>query len=342
MEKNRVFPAEWYPQSAVQLAWPHKESDWAPYLKEAELCFTQIAKAVSLRQKLVIAAPDISIPREQCVSFDKGQIVYAQIPTNDTWSRDFGGLTIFEGNTPVICDFAFNGWGLKFSSDRDNLVTSRLFAQKVFSHHVRYRNCLNFILEGGSIESDGKGTLLTTSECLLSPNRNGGFSKNEIQEQLKGFFGVHRILWLDEGYLSGDDTDSHIDTLARFCPEDTICYVTCDDPEDEHYEALRRMKAQLEEFRTFKGTPYRLVPLPMAKPLYFDGERLPATYANFLIINGAVLVPVYNSPIDTIALDILKGVFPEREIIGIDCTVLVKQHGSLHCVTMQYPEGVVE
>ena len=342
MAKKRYFPPEWYIQSAVQLAWPHADSDWFPYLKEAQDCFVQIAEAVSLQEKLVIIAPDISIPREQCRVFDKGQILYIEAPANDTWSRDFGGLTVLEDHVPVICDFTFNGWGLKFPADKDNRITRTLFDRKVFADPVRYENCLNFILEGGSLESDGRGTILTTSECLLSSNRNGGSDRTVIEEELKGFFGADRILWLDYGYLSGDDTDSHIDTLARFCAEDTICYVECDDPEDEHYAALRQMKDQLESFRTIDGKPYHLIALPMADPLFFEGERLPATYANFLIINGAVLSPVYNSPKDNLVLESLKNIFPDREIIGIDCTVLVKQHGSLHCVTMQYPQGVIK
>jgi agmatine/peptidylarginine deiminase len=342
MGNQRYFPPEWYPQSAVQLAWPHAESDWAAYLDEAEACFARIAEEIARREKLIIIAPDISIPQQKCRSFDHGQIVYVQAPTNDTWSRDFGGLTVFEDNVPVICDFAFNGWGLKFAADKDNRITKTLFDRKVFSADVRYQNCLNFILEGGSIESNGKGTILTTGECLLSHNRNGGSDRITLEGELKTFFGVRQVLWLDHGYLSGDDTDSHIDTLARFCTEDTICYVECSDSDDEHFAALNQMKEQLQSFRTPTGERFHLVALPMADPLYFDGERLPATYANFLILNGAVLFPTYKSDKDLAAENILKSVFPDHEIVGIDCTVLVKQHGSLHCVTMQYPKGVME
>jgi agmatine/peptidylarginine deiminase len=197
------------------------------------------------------------------------------------------------------------------------------------------------VLEGGSIESDGIGTILTTSECLLSPNRNGGYSKAEIETYLQRVFGAKRLLWLHHGYLAGDDTDSHIDTLARFCDEHTIAYVKCDDPSDEHFEALEKMETALKTFRTLEGTPYRLIALPMAQPMYENKQRLPATYANFLIINGAVLLPFYNSPKDAEAKQILERIFPDREIIGIDCSILVKQHGSLHCVTMQYPKEVM-
>jgi agmatine deiminase len=201
---------------------------------------------------------------------------------------------------------------------------------------------VDFVLEGGSIESDGAGTLLTTSECLLTPSRNPSMDRTAIEQLLEEVLGVDRILWLNHGYLAGDDTDSHIDTLARFCAPDHICYVTCPDVADEHYSALAAMEEELQEFRQADGTPYRLTPLPWPDPIYDeDGERLPATYANFLIINGAVLLPVYDVPQDEEAVRIMAGIFPDREIIPIDCRPLIYQHGSLHCVTMQIPAGVV-
>jgi len=341
MKSKRYLPPEWHRQSGVQLTWPHINSDWAPYIDEAENCFTGIAEKIVKHEKLVIAADNISIPRKKCSSFDNGNIIYAEIDSNDTWSRDFGGITVFIDGKPVICDFAFNGWGLKFPSDMDNLVTSELITKGVFTAETSCMNYLNFILEGGSIESDGNGTVMTTSQCLLSPNRNGGSSKEDIESFLRKAFGADQILWLDHGYLSGDDTDSHIDTLARFCPHNIIAYVKCNDTDDEHYSALKKMEEQLKTFRNSEGMPYRLMPLPMAEPVYFEEERLPATYANFLIINGAVLCPKYNSPLDREAVEILKKIFPDREVIGIDCSVLIKQHGSLHCATMQYPEGVI-
>ncbi|MDR1610043.1 MAG: agmatine deiminase family protein, partial [Candidatus Symbiothrix sp.] len=202
-----------------------------------------------------------------------------------------------------------------------------------------YQDMLHVVLEGGSIESDGEGTLLTTSRCLLSKNRNEYKSKEEIAGYFQMIFGLKRILWLNKGYLAGDDTDSHIDTLARFCDSQTIAYVQCTDESDEHFKELSQMERELQKFKTPDGKPYRLIPLPMAEPVYEDDERLPATYANFLIINGAVLMPGYNSPLDEIARLQLQQAFPDREIISIDCLPLIKQHGSLHCVTMQLPEG---
>ncbi len=339
-----TFPAEWTEQDTVQLTWPHADSDWQPYLEQVEACFIQIAGAIASHQKLIIITRDTTSTRQCFSAFTTellSRITFLELPSNDTWSRDFGGLTVFRNGMPEICDFTFNGWGLKFPADKDNLITRAMYERNVFSFNTGYRNCRDFVLEGGSVESDGKGTILTTSACLLSPNRNAHLSRQDIELGLSDKLGADRILWLDHGYLAGDDTDSHIDTLARFCNVTTICYVECSDQDDEHFIELQAMKKQLEGFSTAAGSSYTLVPLPMAEPVFSNGERLPATYANFLIINGAVLCPTYGTQIDKKALDILAGIFPEREIIGIDCSVLIKQHGSLHCVTMQYPEGVI-
>jgi len=259
--------------------------------------------------------------------------------TNDTWSRDHAAISIFVNDEPCLLDFCFNGWGMKFAANYDNLITRTLYKQGIFSPEVGYQSMLHCVLEGGSIESDGAGTILTTEECLLSENRNEHLAKEELEEYYKMIFGAKRILWLRNGYLAGDDTDSHIDTLARFCNERTIAYVQCTDEADEHFEELKRMEDELKAFKTVDGKPYTLIPLPMADCVMDGDDRLPATYANFLIINGAVLVPFYNSPKDEIARVQLQKAFPDREIIGINCLPLIKQHGSLHCVTMQFPEG---
>jgi agmatine/peptidylarginine deiminase len=247
---------------------------------------------------------------------------------------------VLEDDSPVLLDFTFNGWGLKFASDKDNRITRRAVDAGILKGG--YENRLGFVLEGGSIESNGEGTLLTTSECLLSPNRNGQMGRADIEEYLFSVFGLKQVLWLDYGYLTGDDTDGHIDTLARFCSPDTIAYVKCTLPDDEHYEALRKMEQQLKSFRMPNGVPFRLLPLPMVDAIWENGERLPATYANFLIMNDAVLYPTYHqAENDGKAKEVLQTAFPKREIIGIDCRALIKQHGSLHCVTMQYPVGVL-
>lgn len=339
--EHTLLPAEWFPQSAVQLTWPHAGTDWAPILKEVIPCFVSIAQEIMKREKLVVVCPDASEVKEQLGAFDEERVRFVELPTNDTWARDHGGISVFDPLGPMVYDFVFNGWGMKFAANKDNLITRNLYQSGVFAEEIQLVNMAPFVLEGGSIESDGRGTLMATAECLLSVNRNEYLQREEIEHYLKDVFGVKRILWIENGYLAGDDTDSHVDTLARFCSEDTIAYVKCEDESDEHYDELRAMEEEIKAFRQENGEPYRLVPLPMADEVVWEGERLPATYANFLIINDAVLLPFYNSPKDEEARKALQAVFPDREVIGINCLPLIKQHGSLHCVTMQYPEGYI-
>jgi agmatine deiminase len=335
--RHKILPAEWAKQEFVQLTWPHDNTDWADMLDEVNECFINIAKAILRFQNLLIVCTDSDEVETYFTEDELLNITFAEMPTNDTWARDHGGITVIEDGKPIIYDFTFNGWGLKFAANYDNQITRKLYEAGLFEHRG-HRNCFKFILEGGSIESDGEGTLLTTADCLLSDNRNN-LSEDDMESKLKSFFGVKKILWLNYGYLAGDDTDSHVDTLARLCPNNTITYVQCTDPSDEHYNALYKMEQELKAFTVLDtDKAYNLIPLPMADEVYFEGERLPATYANFLIINGAVLVPTYNSPKDAVALAQIQLAFPDREIIAIDCSVLIKQHGSLHCVTMQYPK----
>ncbi len=337
-----LFPAEWHPQSGVQLTWPHKDTDWADMLDEVQACFVELACEISQRERLLIVAPCVKEVKEQLSGrANEESITYFECATNDTWARDHAAMTVFKCGVPQLIDFKFNGWGLKFASNLDNQINAKI-AQDGNVLNGIYQNQLNFVLEGGSVESDGFGTILTTSECLLSPNRNGASTKEEIEQHLKDTLGAQQVLWLDHGYLAGDDTDSHIDTLARLCPNNTIAYVACKDFNDEHFGALHAMREQLEGFRTLSGKPYRLLALPMADPIYEDGERLPATYANFLVMNDAVLYPTYRqSENDQKAAEVLAKAFPDHEIVGVDCVALIKQHGSLHCVTMQYPEQVL-
>ncbi len=337
-----ILPAEWAAQSAIQLTWPHAQTDWKPYLSEAIECFRNIVKAIIPYQKVVIVAADIDSVKTDLHDVATDNILFYQMPTNDTWARDHGAITVLNDDKPALLDFQFNGWGKKFDAHLDNNITHNLYQKNLFTSDVSYVSHLDFVLEGGSIESDGQGTLLTTIPCLLEPNRNPQYTQCEIEAYLKLHLGAERVLWLQNGFLEGDDTDSHIDTLARLCSPDTIAYVQCTDKNDVHYEALQLMEQELLFFKQNNGEPYHLVPLPMADAVYFDDERLPATYANFLIINQAVLVPTYGTEKDEQVLLIFKNIFPDREIIGINCSVLIKQHGSLHCVTMQFPEGVIE
>ena len=337
---TRHLPAEWAAQSAIQFTFPHEDSDWAPMMDAVVPCFARIIETVTRFQKALVVCKDKEKTGEILKNAVQNNLILIELPSNDTWARDHGGITIFEDEKPVMLDFMFTGWGLKFPADKDNLITEKLYKKGAFK--VKRLEKTGLVLEGGGIESDGEGTLLTTAECLLSPNRNPHLTKKQLEKSLKILFGVKRILWLNHGYLAGDDTDSHIDTLARLCNSTTIAYVQCENRKDEHYKALKAMEKELKAFRTEGGEAYNLVALPMADACYDEeGQRLPATYANFLIINGAVLVPTYNVPQDAEALDILRGVFPDREVIGLDCRPLIWQHGSLHCITMQYPAGVL-
>jgi agmatine deiminase len=339
--KTRRLPAEWEEQDGVIIPWPHLQTDWAPILEDVEPVFAEIVATISMFERviLLIPVPGCADSQLETAGACMERITQCPVPTDDTWARDFGPITVLEDDNPLLLDFCFNGWGLKFPAGLDNLASQRLSESGVFSRPIE---TVSLVLEGGSIESDGGGTLLTTSTCLLSPNRNPHLSRKQIEQALSSAFGSSHILWLDNGGLAGDDTDSHIDTLARICPDDTIMYITCNDPQDEHFSPLSAMKAELESFRTRGGEPYRLIPLPFPKPCFDnDKARLPATYANFLVINGAVLVPTYNDASDAAALAAVKEGFPRRSIIGVDSRQIILQHGSLHCLTMQLPKGVL-
>jgi agmatine deiminase len=336
------LPAEWEPQDGVLLAWPHEKTDWEPVLPLVEPVFARIAAEISRCQHVLIVAQDRKRIENQLGQrgADLCRITILEMPTNDTWSRDFGPISVLEDHRPVLLDYVFNGWGNKFSAHLDNRINGLLQTAGCFGGTPL--RSLDLVLEGGSIESDGAGTLLTTAQCLLNPNRNPHLNRHGLENLLREQLGASHFLWLNHGWLAGDDTDSHIDTLARLAPGDTILYVACDDPADEHYLELSQMQEELRSFRTAAGRPFRLLPLPLPKARYDQaGERLPATYANFLVINEAVLVPVYGESQDVRALETIGAAFPGRAIIGIDCSPLILQHGSLHCVTMQLTRGVL-
>lgn len=347
INKRRRFIPEFEPQDAVLLCWPHKSMDWNYILSDIEHCYEQIAKAILRFQPLVIACiePTETLLHLQELSFPHTLRIITDIPLNDTWARDTAPLSLMEDGKPVLLDFAFNGWGLKYGWDKDNEIAASLQKHGVFAPNVVCRRKKDFVCEGGAVETDGCGTLLTTNSVQYEPNRNSKLSKQEILDVLKEEFGVEQVVSLSVDAMSGDDTDGHIDTLARFCSPDTIAYVGAPkDKSDIHFDSLVRMEQELQAMRNTKGEPYRLVKLPFVSPVYdpLRGERLPATYANFLLINGAVLLPVYNVPEDEEAIAVIKETFPDREVVAINCFTVVRQHGSLHCITMQFPKGFVQ
>lgn len=354
------MPAEWHRQVVVQLTWPHADTDWAPYLEDIVRMELEMAKQITLRQNLIVATPHKDeveqLLRTELSEEQMSRVEVYSIESNDTWARDHAAITLLpeKDGAPKLLLFRFNGWGDKFAADKDNMISARLLSQNAFDgfydQNVESEDHDDFVLEGGAIESDGKGTVFTTSFCLLAPHRNQPMTREQIETQLLERLHADRVVWIDHGQLIGDDTDGHIDTIVRPAPDDTLLYVKCYDENDEQYADFCAMEEQLKTFRTMDGKPYRLLPLPMAKPMYDDGEtlsnepfegadRIPATYANFLIINDAILVPTYGQPeLDRQALDTIKLAFPDRDVVGIDAQVAVRQHGSLHCLTMQFPE----
>jgi len=341
----RLLP-EWAEQDAVMLTWPHKDTDWADNLARVEPVYVELSKQITHRQQLVIVAHSEALKISiitllKNASIDLSRVHFVVTPTNDTWARDHGPLTCALINNPLelnVVDFTFNGWGNKFESTLDNQINKSLV--KALSSTNNQYQTVDMVLEGGGIEINEHGVLLTTTECLLNENRNPGLSADDIETLLKSHLGATDFLWVDHGYLAGDDTDSHIDTLVRFAPNNTLVYVKCDDKNDEHFSALSAMEKQLKSFKTANNTPYTLIELPWPKAAY-DNEntRLPATYANYLIINNAVLVPTYNDNNDELALSQIQKAYPRHKIIGINCQPIIEQFGSLHCITMQLPRG---
>lgn len=338
----RKFLPEWTGQESILLALPTEKTDWAYILDEAREQYRRLIDALTGENiNVVLLCHDEEEARDVLKSCRQDLITYITLDYNDTWTRDYGPISVIKDGRLRALDFGFNGWGLKFASDKDNLVNLRL-AEKYVIAPETYRNERTFTLEGGSIETDGEGTILTTSRCLCSPNRNGGLSKKEVSEKLYHLLGADYVLFLDYGALEGDDTDSHIDTLARMAPDNSIIFTGCRNIDDSQFEELLKMRAQLTMFRNAEGNPFNLIELPLPDAIYDEeGERLPATYANYLVTDNAIFMPTYNQPAnDTLALQTMRIAFPDHKIIGVDCTTLIKQHGSLHCATMQIPKNL--
>jgi agmatine/peptidylarginine deiminase len=340
------FPAEWEPQSAVLLAWPHADTDWAERLGDVEDTYVALVSAITRFEDVVVCVADEDLQtyaeaRLRSNRVDMDRVRFVEVPYDDTWLRDSGPITLVDaGGAPRfrLLDFRFTGWGGKFEASLDDQLIERLDEAGTFRDNIRQP--LDFALEGGAIDTDGAGTLLSTWKCL--GERHPGVERAAISTALADWLRQDRVLWLDHGYLEGDDTDAHVDTLARFAAPDAIVFQACDDPDDSHYAELKAMADEIAALRTAEGKPYRLFPLPWARPIRDGDRRLAASYANFLVINGAVLVPAYADPADGAAVAVLREAFPDREVIAIPCRPLIWQNGSLHCITMQLPAGLAQ
>ncbi len=339
---NVRFPAEWEPQSAILIAWPHAGTDWAERLEQVEETYIALVTGITRFQSVVICVADADLQiyaeaRLRSARVDMARVHFVEAPYNDTWLRDSGPISLRGEDGFRLMDFRFTGWGGKYEASLDDLLVGALSGAGVFRDASV--QSVDFALEGGAIETDGHGTLLTTWRCLHE--RHPEASRASLSDTLKHTLQQDRVLWLDHGYLEGDDTDAHIDTLARLAPDDAIVYQACDDATDAHHDELQAMGAELAALRTAEGKPYKLYPLPWAQPVLDGGRRLAASYANYLILNGAVLMPAYGDPADGPAAAVLAQAYPGREIVQIPCRALIWQNGSLHCVTMQLPEGLL-
>ncbi|RYG08723.1 MAG: agmatine deiminase family protein [Burkholderiales bacterium] len=336
------FPAEWEPQSAVLIAWPHADTDWAERLAEVEDTYVALVSAITRFQQVIICVADDDLQvyaeaRLRSARVDMTRVRFVPAEYDDTWLRDTGPITLLAGDRYKLLDFRFTGWGGKYEASRDDQLVGELSGMDLF--HDYFVQSVDFALEGGAIETDGAGTLLSTWKCLHE--RHPRLSRQDITAKLAGWLQQDRVLWLDHGYLEGDDTDAHIDTLARFAGPGAIVFQSCDDPDDSHFAELGAMAQDIAALRTAEGHPYRLFPLPWAQPILDGGRRLAASYANFLVINGAVLMPAYGDPADDKAAAVLEEAFPDRQVVQVPCRSLIWQNGSLHCITMQLPDGIL-
>ncbi|MEP7043951.1 MAG: agmatine deiminase family protein [Dokdonella sp.] len=342
MSTDFRLPAEWEAQAGVIIAWPHAGTDWAERLPGIEKAYVALAGAIARFEPVLICVADAGV-RERAAALlaeagvDAARVRFVEAAYDDTWLRDSGPLTLSDGAGFRVVDFRFTGWGGKFEGGRDDRLVEALLARGVFGGAQHRR--IDWALEGGAIESDGLGTLLTTWRCLHQ--RHPQMSLDDMNARLLDAFGARRVLWLEHGYLEGDDTDAHIDTLARFAPDDAIVFQTCDDPLDAHYDELARMHEEIARLRTVDGQPYRLYPLPWPRAIVDEGRRLASSYANYLIINDAVLVPAYGDAADAAAAQVIAAAHPGRQVVQVDARPLIWQNGSVHCLTMQVPAGAL-
>ena len=336
------MPPEWAPHRGTWLSWPHKEASWPDRFAPVPAIFAELVRHLAPREEVHInvAGPDFeaevrSLLRQRDMPLE--QVVFHHHPTNDAWCRDHGPVFVQREagggrREEIILDWGYNAWGNKYPPyDLDDVIPTRIGAElgiPVVSPGI--------VMEGGSLDVNGAGSLITTEACLLNPNRNPHLTRDQIEQYLKAYLGVRHILWLGDG-IAGDDTDGHVDDLTRFTDARTLVTVVEDDPADENFRPLRENLERLRSMKDQDGEPLRVVTLPMPRPLYQDGQRLPASYANFYIANGVVLLPTYRSPDDDVARATLQDLFPTRRVIGVDCTDLVWGLGAIHCVTQQWP-----
>ena len=337
------FPAEWEAQDGVLVAWPHADTDWAPDLAAVESTYVALIAAITRFERCLLCVADTALRHHATAllvhaKVDPAKLTWIEIEYDDTWLRDSGPISLIGGQQDFrLLDFNFTGWGGKFPAQRDDALVGELVQRGLFQNAVTTR--LDFVLEGGAIETDGAGTLLCTWTCLH--RRHPECSRTQIEQQLRRALPIQRILWLDHGELQGDDTDAHIDTLARFTPTAGIIFQSCDDATDPHFAELDAMRKELETLRDAQGDPYRLHALPWPPAIIERGRRLAVSYANFLVINGAVLVPTYGVDTDTAAAKVIAEAHPGRTVVPVPCRPLIRQNGSLHCVSMQLPSGLL-
>lgn len=321
-QKRRFMPtmiAEWEKQDLVMVVFPHENTDWVECLGEIQKAYMKFIETIARFQTCLVLCGD----KKHEALFEKmHNIQTLHVDTNDTWIRDFGGIEVNIHGKRVTYDFTFNGWGGKYDSTLDNRVNGELF--KSFGGTLVKKD---FVLEGGSIDTNGKGALLTTASCIYNKNRNPNLTPKEIEEKLCEFFGIDEFICLENGFIVGDDTDSHVDILARFIDENTIAYHVCDDEDDEHFESLKKLEMEL------KQTKFKLLALPFPDKVIHKGRRLGASYVNFVFVNGGLIVPTYNQPKDFKVISILQN-FLNKKIVGVDSRVFLHQNGSLHCASM--------
>ena len=331
----RRMPAEWEPQQACLLTWPHRDGHWRDSLNAIEACYRQLALTIGAQQRLIVLARDHHHRRHILAQLTAKPPEVVIIPHDDTWIRDYGPLTIILNGALTLLDFGFNAWGGKYPYARDAKACAQLL-RTVFSD-IPAESHSDWVLEGGALDCNGAGAAMIVTGTLLDSARNPNRTRRALTAKLRASLGLNHIHWLHLAPLRGDDTDGHIDTLARFIDTNTIAYQGCDDPNHPNHACLQQLQAQLTALRNAQGAPYTLLKLPDPPRQPTADAPLPAGYANFLFINGSVLLPAYDCPQDLIAQHRLAGALPEHRIVPLDTRPLIRQYGGIHCAVMHIP-----